>query len=125
MAFQRAIQLSGRAPLVEAAARAGLARLDRDHGELVAARSAIRRALEITEELRAGVLRPDQRVSFLASRRAYYEFDVDLLMRLHKLHPGAGYDAAAVAASEKARSRSLLDLLDEGRADPSRAISPD
>src|SRR6202521_6046890 len=98
MAFQRAIQLSGRAPLVEAAARAGLARLDRDHGELVAARSAIRRALEITEELRAGVVRPDQRVSFLAARLAYYEFDVDLLMRCDRLERGGARHARGPAA---------------------------
>jgi len=124
-AFQRAIQLSGRAPLVEAAARAGLARLDRDHGELVAARSAIRRALEITEELRAGVVRPDQRVSFLAARRAYYEFDVDLLMRCDRLERGAGRDAEALAASEQARARELLDLLARERVDLRHRMPPE
>ena len=113
-AFQRAIQLSGRAPLVEASAQAGLARVERDGLDLAAARSAIGRALEITEKLRAGVIRADQRVSFLASRRAYYELYVDLLMRLDLQQPGAGFDALAIAASEHARARSLLDLLVEG-----------
>jgi len=121
-AFQRAIRLSGRAPLVEASALAGFARIERDGGDLGAARSAIERALEITEKIRSGVIRPDQRVSFLASRRAYYEFYVDLLMRLDVLRPGAGFDAEAIVASEQARARSLLDLLVEGRTSMRQGI---
>jgi CHAT domain-containing protein len=121
-AFQRAIRLSGRAPLVEASALAGLARIERDGGDLGAARSAINRALAITEKIRLGVIRPDQRVSFLASRRAYYEFYVDLLMRFDRLRPGAGFDTEAVAASEQARARSLLDLLVAGRTSMRQGI---
>jgi CHAT domain-containing protein/Flp pilus assembly protein TadD len=121
-AFQRAVALSGRAPVVEAAAQAGLARLERDRGALRAARSAIARAIEITEKLRAGVIRPDQRVAFLASRRSYYEFYVDLLMRLHRLEPGAGHDAEALAASEQARARGLLDLMAKERVEVRHGI---
>jgi CHAT domain-containing protein len=116
-ALHRALQLSGRAPVVEAAAQAGLTRLERDRGDLGAARSAIERALAITERMRAGVMRPDQRVAFLASRRSYYELYVDLLMRLHRREPGAGHDAEALAASEQARARGLLDLLAKERVD--------
>jgi CHAT domain-containing protein/Flp pilus assembly protein TadD len=121
-AFQRAVGLSGHAPVVEAAAQAGLARLERDRGDLGAARSAIARAIEITEDLRAGVIRPDQAVAFLASRRSYYEFYVDLLMRLNRLQPGAGHDAEALAASEQARARGLLDLMAKERVDVRHGI---
>ena len=121
-AYQRAVQLSSKAPLVEASALAGLARIERDGGDLGAARSAIGRALEITERIRSGVIRPDQRVSFLAARRTYYELYVDLLMRLDLLRPGAGFDAEAIRASEQARARSLLDLLVEGRGRPRDGI---
>jgi CHAT domain-containing protein len=124
-AFQRAIRLSGTAPVFQAAALAGLARLDRDRGDLAAARSAIEEALAATEKVRAGVLRPDQRVSFLAARRAYYELDVDLLMRLEQGHPGAGHDAEALLASERARARGLLDLLAKERVDVRRGIPPE
>jgi CHAT domain-containing protein len=120
--FRHAIQISSRAPVVEAAAQAGLARIERDRGELAAARSAIGSALEITERLRAGVLRPDQRVSFLASRRSYYESLVDLLMRLDRIEPGAGHDVDAAGASEQARARGLLDLLAREKVDVRRGI---
>jgi CHAT domain-containing protein/tetratricopeptide (TPR) repeat protein len=124
-AFQRAIQLSGRAPVFEAAAQAGLARLERDRGDLAAARAAIERALGIVERLRAGVIRPDQRVTFLASLRAYYELWVDVLMRLDRQQPGAGHDGEALAASEQARARGLLDLLSRERVELRRGIPED
>jgi CHAT domain-containing protein/tetratricopeptide (TPR) repeat protein len=117
LAFRRAIDLAGRAPVVEAAAQAGLARDERGRGELVAARAAIERAIQLTEELRAAVIRPDQRVSFLASRREYFETYVDLLMRLDRCEPGAGHDVEALAASEQARARGLLDLLARQQVD--------
>jgi CHAT domain-containing protein/Tfp pilus assembly protein PilF len=123
-AFQRAIELSARAPVVEAAAQAGRARLKRDRGDLAAARSAITRSLRITEELRSSVIRPDQRVSFLAARRAYYEFYVDLLMRLDRLDPGAGHEEEAVVASEQARARGLLDLLAKEQVDLRHGVPP-
>jgi CHAT domain-containing protein len=124
-AFVRAIQLGSGTPVVEAAAQAGLARIQRDSGDLGPARSAIVRAIEITEQIRSGVIRPDQRVSFLASRRAYFEFYVDLLMRLDRLQPGHGHDVEALAVSEKARARELLDLLAKEHVEVRRGIPPE
>jgi CHAT domain-containing protein len=121
-AFQHAVQLAGAVPLVEAAAQAGLARLRRDRGDLAAARSAIGRALAITEKLRSGVVRPDQRVTFLAARRGHFELYVDLLMRLAREQRGAGHDVEALAASEQARARGLLDLLAKERVDVRQGI---
>ena len=121
-AFQHAAQLGGSAPLVEAAAQAGLARLLRDRGDLVTARSAIELALAITEKLRSGVVRPDQRVTFLAARRGYFELYVDLLMRLDQQQRGAGHDVEALAASEQARARGLLDLLAKDRVNVRQGI---
>jgi CHAT domain-containing protein len=112
-AFREAIDLAAEAhaPVVEAAAQAGLARAELARGELAVARTAIERAIRLTEDLRAAVIDADQRVSFLASRRGYFEVDVDVLMRLDQLEPGAGHDREAFAASERARARGLLDLL--------------
>src|SRR5262249_29157105 len=52
-----------------------------------------------------------------ASTQKEYEFYIDLLFDLHKLHPSDGFDALAFQASERARARSLLELLAEGHAE--------
>ncbi|HYX41135.1 MAG TPA: CHAT domain-containing protein, partial [Pyrinomonadaceae bacterium] len=57
------------------------------------------------------------RASYLASVQDYYEFYIDLLMRLHKQQPGKGYDGAALQASERQRARSLLEILAEAGTD--------
>lgn len=92
----------------EALALLGLARAHRRLGDLATARKEAEAAIERIESLRG---KSAMRASFLASKQDYYGFYVDLLMDLHRREPGAGYDARAVAASEQARARSLLDLL--------------
>src|SRR5262249_18615037 len=64
------------------------------------------------------------RSSYFAYVRKYYEFDIDLLMRLNKQQPAAGFDAAALQASEKGRARSLLELLAETGEEIRRGIDP-
>lgn len=43
---------------------------------------------------------------------------------MHRNQPSAGYDAAALQATERARGRSLLDILTEGRADIRQGVDP-
>ena len=100
---------------IEASALLGLARLHRDRGDLEGALAEIREAVEILEAVRADLPEDSMRSSFFASKRSYYDFYVDLLMRLDSRFPGQGYASQALGASEAARSRSLLDLLAEGR----------
>jgi CHAT domain-containing protein len=108
----------------EARALAGLARAGRDRGDLVEARAHIEAALDIIESFRSKLASQELRASFFASKRSYYEFYIDLLMRLDAQKPGAGHDAAALRASERARARSLLDLLAEAGVDVSADIDP-
>lgn len=102
-----------------------LARLHRDGGALEAARSEIEEALAMTESLRNRVASRQLRTTFLASRRAYYELYIDLLLRLAAREPGRGYEEQALAASERARARGLLDLLAEGKVDVEQGIDPE
>jgi CHAT domain-containing protein/Tfp pilus assembly protein PilF len=95
----------------EASALAGAARVERERGNLRAARERIEAALAIIGALRGRIASQDLRASYFAARRDYHEFHIDLLMRLAEREPAAGHDAAALAASEQARARSLLDLL--------------
>ncbi len=74
----------------EAATLLGIARTERDLGQLKEARREIEAALAILESLSAKVTRPDWRVSYLATKREYYEFYTDLLMSFDASRPNEG-----------------------------------
>lgn len=101
----------------EARTLSALAAVERDRGELGKAQTYAEEAIWIIESLRAKVAGAELRTSYLATNQGYYEQYIDLLMRLHEQSPGAGHDALALQASEKARARALLDSLVEARAD--------
>ncbi|HEX5702282.1 MAG TPA: CHAT domain-containing protein [Pyrinomonadaceae bacterium] len=90
---------------------------ERDRGDLAASLRAIESAIANVESIRTKVVNPELRLSFFAGAQDYYEFYIDLLMRLHKQHPNDGYNAKALHATERARARSLLDTLNEANAD--------
>ena len=94
-------------------ALASLARSQALRGELAAARRNVERALALVETERARIRDPGLRTSYFASRRAYYDLYIDILMQLQQRHPGRGYDGAALEAAENARARSLRDMLVE------------
>jgi CHAT domain-containing protein/Tfp pilus assembly protein PilF len=83
----------------------GLARVRRAAGQLAAALTAIESASDHIEKLRRKPPSPDLRMTFFASKQDIYGLRVDLLMALHQ-------DTRALMASEEARARTLLDLLD-------------
>ena len=98
-------------------AEAGLARVARDEGDLAAARTHVERALVRAEAARGSLASLRSRASALAGQQALYELAVDVHMRQHDADPAAGHDVAALEMSERARARSLLELLSEGGAD--------
>lgn len=101
-----------------------IARVERDNGNLLEAREQIEAALKIVESLRTKIASEELRASYFASVQKYYGFYIDLLMRLHLLNRTGGFDAAAFEASERARARSLLDLLTEANADIRQGVDP-
>jgi CHAT domain-containing protein len=109
---------------IEASTLYHMACVERSLGRLAEARSLIEAALVITESQRAKVASQELRASYLASKRQFYEFYIDILMRLHGRHPLKGYRASAFEASEKARARSLLEMLAESRADVRQGVDP-
>lgn len=94
-------------------ALASLARIQALRGDLPAARRNIEQALALVEAQRSHIRDPGLRTSYFASRRAYYDLDIDILMRLQQRQPGHGHDGAALEAAENARARSLRDMLVE------------
>lgn len=108
----------------EALALVGIALIERDRGNFAAARTRIEAALKIVESLRGGFANEDLRISFFASAQDYFELYIDILMRLHKQEPLAGHDGEAFQASELGRARSLLDSLNEAKADIRQGVDP-
>lgn len=108
----------------EAAILQGVARAERGLGRLNEARAHAETALGIIETTRSKLLSQDLRTTFSASRQEDYEFYIDLLMQMHRAQPSSGHDAAALQASERARARSLLDILTESRAEIRQGVEP-
>lgn len=110
--------------LDEARARQGLAEAQLASGNFAAARAQNEAAINIVETMRGRVTSQQLRTSFFASRQDAYELMIDLLMRMHQADPAQGYDAEALKVSERARARSLLDLLGEIGVDLRQGTDP-
>ncbi len=98
------------------------------------ARAHVREALDLVEVLRSAVVAPELRASFLAGRVRTFDLALELTLDGAETSPSerAGGprpirgDAveAGFALAERARARSLLDLLTDARAAPG-GIEPD
>jgi CHAT domain-containing protein/Tfp pilus assembly protein PilF len=120
LALHRAV----RNPLGEIAALTALARAERAQGRPAAVADNLRTALAALENLHGHLGDPNQKAAFLASQREVYELYVETLMELHRRAPAAGHDRAALEASERAHSRSLLALLEGAGAGLGRRVEP-
>jgi len=112
----RDLYLLVRDPLGEIASFTVLARAERRLGRTEAVASHLDAALERLEKLHGRLGDPDQRALFLAAQRGVFDLNVDFLMERHRRAPRSGYDEEALAASERARSQSLLALLERAGA---------
>lgn len=111
-------------PLGEARSLLGIATAERQRGELERALEPGRRALEIVEDLRLKPYSEELRISFFAAAQTYFDAYIDLLMEAGRADPAAGHIARALQQSERARSRSLLDLLSEAGAEIRDTAAP-
>lgn len=104
-----------------------MAQAEAEQGEIRAARQHVREALEEIEALRTRIADPDLRAAFASSQHRAYELEVELLMRSSKSSDG-GRDPAAIRealeASERARARTLVDLLQDAGARLEHGVEP-
>ena len=113
LAIYREVQYrAGEADVLRTLAEAESAR-----GDLQAARNYIEESLKLEETRRSDIISQDSRTSFLAGAQGSYRLYTDILMSQHKVDPTKGLNVLAFETSERQRSRSLLDLLGEARAD--------
>jgi CHAT domain-containing protein len=109
-----------------AAALHSLSLFARDRGDLAAARTHGAAAIAAAERLRLRIADPELRAAAAATRRSYYEAQIDTLMRLHAVQSG-GSDAQLRAAfdfAERSRGRMLADLLAEAAVDLRGNLAP-
>jgi CHAT domain-containing protein/tetratricopeptide (TPR) repeat protein len=98
-------------------------RLEASSGNLSEARVHLEGAISLVERLRSRLTSHDLRSSYLAFVHTYYETYVDVLMREHRNRPDSGLDSSALEVVERARARSLLDVLAEARADIRQGVT--
>jgi CHAT domain-containing protein/Tfp pilus assembly protein PilF len=108
----------------QASTLAGIARVERELGDLDDALHSAEEALSLVESLRTKVVRQDLRASYFASIRSIYELDIDLLLRLHRLHPLDGYLGRSFQIAERSRARGLLEVLSEAKDDIRQGVDP-
>lgn len=126
-AFDRSVDLARVVgdPHGEARTRFEMARLERAEGNLEAAHGHMRAGLFEVEALRSEVPGPDLRASFFSRNQDNFAFYIDLLLDLHRRRPEQSYDEEAFEAAERARARSLLELLTEARIPMGEGIPPE
>ena len=124
--FQEALELWQRLEdrSGEATTRYGIARVKAQLGRLSEAQEQMQVALEYVEAMRARGENQRLRTSYFSLVQDYYEFAIDLLMRLHAESPDQGYAKEAFRISERSRNRNLLDLLNEAKVDIRQGVDP-
>ncbi|OIP73044.1 MAG: hypothetical protein AUK43_01505 [Oscillatoriales cyanobacterium CG2_30_40_61] len=108
----------------EALSRYRIATVERKQGKFEAAIAEIETALTLIEDLRTKINNQDLRASFLASKQDYYQFYIELLMQLNQQQPNQGWDGKALEISERAKARSLLDILAQAQGEVTSGIDP-
>ncbi|MEW6732278.1 MAG: CHAT domain-containing tetratricopeptide repeat protein, partial [Acidobacteriota bacterium] len=93
-----------------------MAQVERDQSHFNKASILIEKTLNIIESLRLKVNSRELRLSFFASVQDYYDFYIDLLMRMDNGNRSGGYSAKALEIHEQACARSLLESLIEAQA---------
>ncbi len=125
--YERALKLSEQAgdKAVIVSSWYNIARAQRDRGNLDHALTAVEKSIELIEDLRTNVASSDFRISYFSGKRKHYDLCIDILMQLHQQRPDQGFHAEAFFTSERARARSLLDILTEARADIRQGVAPE
>jgi len=102
-------------PLSHAQIRAFLGLAFQQEGDLDSAKAHLEGALTVYEEIRGHISAAESRAEFLTRWHNYYGALVEVLMELDRRDPGAGWVERALEVSERSRSRTLVEILAEGR----------
>ena len=125
--YRQALELFERAkdPRGQAESLYWLAKIAQEQGQLTEALAYSQKSIGLIEVQRARVVGQNWRSSYFASVRKHFELHVDILMQLDRRLPGGDFRKRAFEASERARARSLLELLGETNAEIRRGVAPE
>jgi len=94
-----------------------MAQIYRDGGQLDQALGMIEQVLAIADRARDQIDVQEFRSLVGATQQQYHSFYIDLLLQVDARDPGAGHAAEAFQAAERARARSLLEVLSAANLD--------
>jgi CHAT domain-containing protein len=125
VSFTEALEIAIRAGYADriVTARRGLAEIARLRGRHAMALDHLKAAIEAVEHQRTQIPNPQFRIGFLRQNFRVYEDAVDELSILHERQPTRGYDRQAFGYAERARARSFLDMLAEGKAQITKGLT--
>jgi len=92
-----------------------LARAERVRGNLTEAQRLSEQAVGLVESLRGNITGQRLRTAYFATKVNFYELDIDLKMQRARTENRDELAGQALQMNERARARSLLDLLNEAR----------
>ncbi|HZS46441.1 MAG TPA: CHAT domain-containing protein, partial [Blastocatellia bacterium] len=124
--FEKSLVMRREAHDIEGQAESlyNIARIKRDKGYLDEARKLVESSLELVETVRSSVADEELRASYLATVQDYFEFYTDLLMRLQEQRPAERYDLLALHSVERARARSLVEILAKANVSLGNEVDP-
>lgn len=90
-----------------------LARVERESGNLPKAIENIENGLAIIEQIRGEIINPELRTAYFSTVQQFYELYTDLLVSRYEKSKSDEDLALTLQASERARTRGLVELLQE------------
>ncbi len=111
-------------PFGETQTRHHLARTEFALGNTMEAISEIQKAIEGIEKLRANVISPTLRISYLAAVYQSYELLIELLMRQSQKDSNRQLATDALTISERSRARSFLESIHESSQNIKQGVDP-
>lgn len=100
----------------------GIGRIERARLNLANARDHVEQAIELVEKLRYTVTERQLQMTYFADKQDFYQLAIDIRMQLYHSKKSHTDLEMALALSEKARARNLLDLLASAGAELSQGV---
>ncbi len=99
-----------------------LSLLESDEGNLEEAINALEEGLKIIEKVRGEIRDKDLRTAYFSNVQNFYELYIELLIERFQESKNDGDISLAFEMSERSRSRSLIDLLQEARVEFTKGV---